>query len=106
MPVSVGLNLQEDDAKSFDFSKSADDGSHRASEPSRTCPDVPNEFRVSSGKQESRLILPQGLGMLIGSRRTWHDPELLAVSRSSNSCASFLELTLQFLNLSHMLIHC
>ena len=48
LPVSISLNLQEDDAKFFEFSKSADDGSPREGRPSKTCPDVPNEFRVSS----------------------------------------------------------
>ena len=64
--VSIGLKLQEDDAKFFEFSKSADDGSPRASRPSKTCPDVPNEFRVSGCKQESRLVIPLGLGKLMG----------------------------------------
>ena len=57
--VSLGFDLQEDDAKFFEFSKSADDGSPPAGRPSKTFPEVPNEFRVSSCKQESRLIIPQ-----------------------------------------------
>ena len=64
--ASIGFNLQEDDAKFFEFSKSADDGSPRAGRPSKTCPDVPNEFRVTGCKQKSRLIIPLGLGMLMG----------------------------------------
>ena len=47
-PYQHGVNLQEDDAKFFEFSKSAGNGSPRASRPSKTCPDVPNELRVSS----------------------------------------------------------
>ena len=47
LPVSFGFSLQEDDAKFFEFSKNAEDGSPRASGPSKTCPDVHNEFRVS-----------------------------------------------------------
>ena len=42
-------------------------------------PDKPNEFRVSNGKQDSRLIIPQGLGILLG---TWDTLEVLAVSES------------------------
>ena len=40
----------------------------------KTILEVPIEFRVSCGKQESRLIIPRGLGILT--------PELLAVSGS------------------------
>ena len=32
----------------------------------KTCPDVPNDFRVSSCDQESRLVFPLGLGTLKG----------------------------------------
>ena len=56
--VSIGVNLQEDDAKFFEFSKNAEDGSLQAGRPSKTCPDVPNESRVLGCKQESRLIIP------------------------------------------------
>ena len=51
---------------SLNFPKSVDDGSPGAGRPSKTCSDVPNEFRVSSCKQESRLIIPLGLGILMG----------------------------------------
>ena len=54
------------DAKFFEFPKSADDGSPGAGRPSKTCPDAPNEFRVLGCKQESRLIFPLGLGILMG----------------------------------------
>ena len=40
LPVSMGFNLQEDDAKFFEFSKSTYDGPSRASRPPKTCPDV------------------------------------------------------------------
>ena len=63
-PVSLCLHPQEDDANFFGFSKKADDGSPPAGRPSKTCPDVPHEFRVSCGMQESRLIIPRGLGIL------------------------------------------
>ena len=39
-------------------------------------------FRVSGGKQESRLIIPGGLGKIIGWLGTWYTPELLVVSGS------------------------
>ena len=84
-PVLIGFNLQDGDAKFFEFPKSADDGSLGAGGPSKTCPDVPNEFRVSGCKQESRLIIPLGLGILMGLLGTWDNPELLAVSGSWNS---------------------
>ena len=51
LPVSIGFNLQEDDAKFYEFPKSADD----VDRPLKTYPDVPSEFGVSSWKQESRL---------------------------------------------------
>ena len=65
-PVSICFDQQGDDATFFGFSKSADDGSPRAGGPSKTCPEAPNEFRVSSSKQESQLIIPLGLGILLG----------------------------------------
>ena len=40
----------------FDFSKGAEDGSTV----------VPNEFRVSGGNPESRLVIPLELGILVG----------------------------------------
>ena len=45
MPLSFGLNPQEDDAKFFEFS-SAEDGSPRGGSLSKTFPEVFNEFRV------------------------------------------------------------
>ena len=79
LPLPIGFNLQEDDAKFFELSKTADDGSPRAGRLSKTCPDVPDEFRVSSCKQESRLIIHLGI---IGWLGTWDNPELLAVAGS------------------------
>ena len=81
LPVSIGFNPQEDNAKFFEFS-STEDGSPRAGRLSKTCPDVPNKFRVSSCKQESRLIIPLGLGILMGWLGTWDNPELLTLSGS------------------------
>ena len=66
LPVSSGVDLQEPDARFIEFANSAEDGSPRAGRPSKTCPDVPNDFRVRSCKQESRLIIPLGLGILMG----------------------------------------
>ena len=59
LPVSSGFNLQEDDAKFFEFPKSADRGSPAPGRNSKTCPAVPNEFRVSGCKQHSRLIISE-----------------------------------------------
>ena len=50
---------------------------------SKTCPEVPTEFRAKCGNPESRLGIPLELGIveddLVG---TWDMPELLPVSRS------------------------
>ena len=67
---------------SLNFLKSADDGSPGAGRPSTKCPDVPNEFRVSGCKQESRQIIPLGHGVLMGWLGTWDNPELRTVSRT------------------------
>ena len=56
--------------------------------------EVPIEFRVWCGKQESRLVIPLRLGNLEGWLGTWDIQELLAVSESQNSFSSFKELTL------------
>ena len=53
LPVSIGFNLPEDDAKFFDISKNADDGSTRAGRPAKACPDVPDEFRASASKNRA-----------------------------------------------------
>ena len=45
-------------------------------------------------KQESRLTNPLELGILMGWLGMWDNPELLAVSGSLNSLASFRETTL------------
>ena len=55
-----------DDANLFGFSKKAEDGLSSAGGSSKTFPQVPIEFRVSRGKQESRLIIRLGLGVLKG----------------------------------------
>ena len=47
-------NPQEDYAKFFEFSKKAEDGPSRAGRLSKTSPEVPMEFHVSSGNPESR----------------------------------------------------
>ena len=57
------LNPQEDDANFFGFSK-AEDGPSQAGRLSKTFPEVPIEFRVLCGTQESRPFVPQGLGIL------------------------------------------
>ena len=44
-----------------------------------TFPEVPMEFRVSSGNPESRPSIPLGLGTFNGWLGTWDAPELLAV---------------------------
>ena len=75
-------NPQEDDAKFREFSKRAEDGPSRAGRLTKTCPVVPNEFRVAGCKQDSRLIIPLGLGIIKGWLGTWDAPELLAVSGS------------------------
>ena len=61
--VLPDLNLQEDDAKFFGFSK-AEDGPSQAGRLSQTFPEEPIEFRVLCGTQESRPFVPQGLGIL------------------------------------------
>ena len=91
LPVSIVLNLQEDDAKFFEFSKSADVGSPRGGRPSKTCPGVPMSSVFQAASKRSGLISPPGLGMLMGCLGTWDNPELLAVSGSQNSFASFKE---------------
>ena len=45
-------------------------------------------------QQDSRLIVPLGLGRLMGLLGTWDDLELLAISGSWNSCVSFQEFNL------------
>ena len=62
LPVSVGFNPQEDDAKFIEFSKIDEDGSPRAGRRSKTFPEVPHEFRESRGKQESRADHSSGTG--------------------------------------------
>ena len=54
-PVVPHPNPQEDDAKFSEFSKRAEDGPSRAGRLSKTIPEVPTVFRVSSGNPESRL---------------------------------------------------
>ena len=61
-----GVDLQEADATIFELPKNAEDGSPGAGTPSKTCPGVSDGFRVASCKQESRLTIPLGLGMLMG----------------------------------------
>ena len=60
----------------------------------KTCPYVPYEFRVSGCMQESRLVIPLELGILMGWLGAWDNPELLAVSGSQNCFASFKVFTL------------
>ena len=67
-------NPQEDDAKFREFSKRAEDGPCRAGRLSKTFPEVPTVFRVSS--------CPLGLGIFKGWLGKWDAPELLAVSGS------------------------
>ena len=62
----LASHLREDYDKFFEFSKNAEDGSLRAGRPPKTCPDVPNEFRVSGGNPESLLIIALGFGILMG----------------------------------------
>ena len=57
---------QEDDAKFFEFSKRAEDGPSRVSKLSKTFPELPTKFRVSSSNPESRLSIPLGLGIFKG----------------------------------------
>ena len=57
--MSIGFDLQEDDAKFFEFANSADDGSPGVDRPSKKYPDVPNEFRVSVLRNLPRIISPQ-----------------------------------------------
>ena len=61
----MAFNLQEDDAKFFEFSKSAEDGYLEQVDLHKTCPDVPNEVRVAGCKQESQLSILIGLGILM-----------------------------------------
>ena len=80
--VLPGPNPQEDVAKFHEFSKRAEGGPSRAGRLSKTFPEVPIEFRVSSGNPESRLSIPVGLGIFMGWLGTWDAPELLAVCAS------------------------
>ena len=67
----------------------------------------PNEFCVSGCKQESRLIILLGLGILMGGLGTWDNPELLAVRVIEFFCVTYgIHLVLQFLNLNHKFLHC
>ena len=61
------VNPQEDDARFRQFSKRAEDGPSRAGRLSKTFPEVPIEFRVSSGNPASRLGIPLGIRNLQGS---------------------------------------
>ena len=76
------LSPQKDATKFFDFSRNAGNGPSRAGGSSKTFPEVPIEICVLCGKQESRLIIPRGLGILKGSLGTGDIPELLALSGS------------------------
>ena len=64
-------NPQEDDTKFREFSKRAKDGPSRAGRLSKTFPEVPIEFSVSSGNPESRQNLPLGLGIFKGWLGMW-----------------------------------
>ena len=81
-PVLPGPNPQEDDAKFREFSKKCEGCPSRAGRLSKTFPEVPITFRVSSGKPESRLSIPLGLGIFMGWLGMWDAPELLAVCAS------------------------
>ena len=76
-----GPNRQEDDAKFGDFLKRADGGPSRAGRVSKTFPEVPIVFRVSSGNPESRLSIPLGVGI---SRVGWESGMLHSCSVSQN----------------------
>ena len=75
-------NKQEDGAQFREFAKRAEDGLSRASRLSKTFPEVPIVFRVSSDKPASRLRISLGLGRIKGWLGTWDAPELLTVSGS------------------------
>ena len=55
---------------------------------SKTFPEVPIVFRVSSGNPESRLRISLRLGIINGWLGTWDAQELLAVLGLKNSLAS------------------
>ena len=64
--VLPGLKSKEDDVKFLGFAKNDGDRRSGASRSSKMFPQVPIEFRVSSGKQDSWLIIPLGLRTLEG----------------------------------------
>ena len=54
------------DAELLEFPKNAAEGSLGAGRSSKTFPDMPDEFRVSGCRQDLRLIISGGLGILTG----------------------------------------
>ena len=74
LPVSIGFNLQEDEA---------DDGSPRAGRPPKTCPDAPNEFRTV---RQARIAADH-------SSRTRNTPKLTANVGHSRVAHSFRIIT-------------
>ena len=66
LPVFPDLNPHEDNAEFIGFSKNDGDRPSGAGRSSKTFPEVSIECRVLCGKQESRQIIPLGLGILKG----------------------------------------
>ena len=66
LPVFRYTASEEADAIFLEFPTIAAGESPKAATFSKTCHDVPNEFRVSGCMRESRLINPLGLGILMG----------------------------------------
>ena len=87
------LPLPDNGAKFIEISKIDEDGPSRASRLSKTFPEVPIIFDVSSGNVESQQGIVLGLGVIKSWLGTWDAPELFAVSGSFNSLASSQELS-------------
>ena len=107
VPVLLYLNPQEDDAKFLGFSHSAEDGPSRAGRFSKTFPEVPIEFHVPGGKEESRLFIPGGTrnthGLIgnVGYSRAARSSKIIKFS----CVVPGIHLVLQVLNLSQKPIH-
>ena len=96
LAVSVvsGLNSSEEDVKFFELLKRAEGGPSRAGSRSKTCPEVPIVFRVSSGNPESRLSIP-------GARNVRGLESCSLYQDRKKSCVrQGIHLVLQVLNLS------
>ena len=102
-----GPNPQEDDDKFFELSKNGEDSPSRLGTLSKTFPEVPLEFRVSSGNPESRLSIPSGtrntqrLAGNVGCSRTARCFRIVKISCVGQG----IHLVLQILHLSQELTH-